>query len=151
MYSLKNGLEFKYDLSEKKFRIAFDFLKRKDLAELPVGWIELGEGVRASVQRYDSFGWDENRFETHEKYFDVQYVIEGMEYCGVCKREELGPVAVAYDEANDIEFYEEPVHSGKVFLNAGDFIVLAPEDAHKPRCAVDKPMPIKKIVVKVPV
>ncbi len=151
MYSLKNGLEYKYDLSEKKFRIAFDFLKRKDLAELPVGWIELGEGVRASVQRYDSFGWDENRFETHEKYFDVQYVIEGMEYCGVCKREELGPVAVAYDEANDIEFYEEPVHSGKVFLNAGDFIVLAPEDAHKPRCAVDKPMPIKKIVVKVPV
>ncbi|MBQ7644476.1 MAG: YhcH/YjgK/YiaL family protein [Spirochaetales bacterium] len=151
MYSLKNGLEFKYDLSEKKFRIAFDFLKRKDLAELPVGWIELGEGVRASVQRYDSFGWDENRFETHEKYFDVQYVIEGMEYCGVCKREELGPVAVAYDEANDIEFYEEPIHSGKVFLNAGDFIVLAPEDAHKPRCAVDKPMPIKKIVVKVPV
>lgn len=151
MYSLKNGLEYKYDLSEKKFRIAFDFLKRKDLAELPVGWIELGEGVRASVQRYNSFGWDENRFETHEKYFDVQYVIEGMEYCGVCKREELGPVAVAYDEANDIEFYEEPVHSGKVFLNAGDFIVLAPEDAHKPRCAVDKPMPIKKIVVKVPV
>ncbi len=151
MYSLKNGLEYKYDLSEKKFRIAFDFLKRKDLAELPVGWIELGEGVRASVQRYDSFGWDENRFETHEKYFDVQYVIEGMEYCGVCKREELGPVAVTYDEANDIEFYEEPVHSGKVFLNAGDFIVLAPEDAHKPRCAVDKPMPIKKIVVKVPV
>ena len=151
MYSLKNGLEFKYDLSEKKFRIAFDFLKRKDLAELPVGWIELGEGVRASVQRYDSFGWDENRFETHEKYFDVQYVIEGMEYCGVCKREELGPVAVAYDEANDIEFYEEPIHSGKVFLNAGDFIVLAPEDAHKPRCAVDKPMPIQKIVVKVPV
>lgn len=151
MYSLKNGLEYKYDLSEKKFRIAFDFLKRKDLAELPVGWIELGEGVRASVQRYDSFGWDENRFETHEKYFDVQYVIEGMEYCGVCKREELGPVAVAYDESNDIEFYEEPVHSGKVFLNAGDFIVLAPEDAHKPRCAVDKPMSIKKIVVKVPV
>lgn len=151
MFSLKNGLEYKYDLSEKKFRIAFDFLKRKDLAELPVGWIELGEGVRASVQRYDSFVWDANKFETHEKYFDVQYVIEGMEYCGVCKREELGPVAVAYDEENDIEFYEEPIHCGKVFLNAGDFIVLAPEDAHKPRCAVDKPIPIKKIVVKVPV
>ncbi len=151
MQSFKNGLEYKYDFSAKKFQIAFDFLKRKDLAELPVGWIELGEGVRASVQRYTSFKWDDNKFETHEKYFDVQYVIDGMEYCGVCKRDELGPVAVPYDEANDIEFYEEPSHCGRVFLNAGDFIVLAPEDAHKPRCAVDRPIPIKKIVVKVPV
>lgn len=151
MFSMKNGLEAKYDFRERKFQIAFDFLKRKDLAELPVGWIELEEGVRASVQRYTSFKWDENRFETHEKYFDVQYVIEGMEYCGVCKREELGDVAVPYDEENDIEFYEEPSNYGKVFLNAGDFIVLAPEDAHKPRCAVDAQIPIKKIVVKVPV
>ncbi len=151
MFSMKNGLEAKYDFKERKFQIAFDFLKRRDLADLPVGWIELEEGVRASVQRYTSFKWDDNRFETHEKYFDVQYVIEGMEYCGVCKREELGKVAVPYDEENDIEFYDEPSHCGRVFLNAGDFIVLAPEDAHKPRCAVDEQIPIKKIVVKVPV
>ncbi|MBP5551794.1 MAG: YhcH/YjgK/YiaL family protein [Spirochaetales bacterium] len=151
MFSTRNGLEYKYDFTERKFRIAFEFLKRTDLADLPEGWIELEEGVRVSVQRYTSFKWDDNRFETHEKYFDVQYVIEGMEFCGVCKREELGPVAVAYDEENDIEFYEEPAFYGKVFLNAGDFIVLAPEDAHKPRCAVDKQIPIKKIVIKVPV
>ena len=151
MYSFRSGLEYKYDFTQKKFRIAFDFLKREDLAQLPVGWIELGEGVKASVQEYDSFPWDANRFETHEKYFDVQYVVSGMEYCGVCKREELGSVAVPYDEANDIEFYDEPSNCGRVFLNAGDFIVLAPEDAHKPRCAVDSPIPIKKIVVKVPV
>ena len=151
MFSFKKGLEYKYDFTQKKFRIAFAFLERADLAQLPVGWIELGEGVRASVQEYDSFLWDANRFETHEKYFDVQYVVSGKECCGVCKREELGPVAVPYDEANDIEFYEEPSNYGRVFLNAGDFIVLAPEDAHKPRCAVDRPIPIKKIVVKVPV
>ncbi|MBO4278405.1 MAG: YhcH/YjgK/YiaL family protein [Spirochaetales bacterium] len=151
MYSFRSGLEYKYDFTQKKFRIAFDFLKREDLAQLPVGWIELGEGVKASVQEYDSFPWDANRFETHEAYFDVQYVVSGMEYVGVCDRRELGPVAVPYDKANDIEFYEEPSNCGKVFLNAGDFIVLAPEDAHKPRCAVDRPIPVKKIVVKVPV
>ena len=151
MYSFRSGLEYKYDFTQKKFRIAFDFLKREDLAQLPVGWIELGEGVKASVQEYDSFPWDANRFETHEDYFDVQYVVSGMEYVGVCDRRELGQVAVPYDKANDIEFYEEPSNCGKVFLNAGDFIVLAPEDAHKPRCAVDRPIPVKKIVVKVPV
>ena len=61
MFSSRNGLEYKYDFTANKFRIAFEFLKRKDLADLPVGWIELGEGVRASVQRYTSFKWDENR------------------------------------------------------------------------------------------
>lgn len=151
MFSVKNGQEYKYDFTAKKFRVAFEFLKRKDLAELPVGWIELEEGVRASIQRYDSFRWNENRFETHERYFDVQYVIEGMELCGVCNRSELGDIAVPYNQENDITFYEEPKHFGTVFLNAGDFIVLGPEDAHKPRCAVSESIPIKKVVIKVPV
>lgn len=150
MFSCKSGLEYKCDFTEKKFRLAFDFLKRKDLADLEPQWIELGEGVRASIQRYDSFAWDANKFETHEKYFDVQYVIEGTEYCGVCSRDGL-KVAVPYNETNDITFYDDPERYGKVLLNAGDFIVLGPEDVHKPRCAAGKAMPIKKVVVKVPV
>ena len=151
MFSVKNGFEYKYDFTARKFRLAFEFLKRKDLTDLPVGWIELEEGVRVSVQRYTSFKWEENRFETHEKYFDVQYVIEGMETCGVCDRSECKTVVIPYDEANDITFYDEPEHYGIVFLNAGDLIVLGPEDAHKPRCMEKKQMQIKKIVVKVPV
>ena len=150
MFTSHIGHEYKYDLSSPQFQVAYEFLKRKDLATLPVGWIELEHGVRASVQRYDSFAWDANKFETHEKYFDVQYVIDGCEICGVCSREGLVE-AVPYDSINDITFYEDPENYSKVFLNAGDFIVLSPEDVHKPRCAAGKSMPIKKIVVKVPV
>ncbi len=151
MFSTRIGCEYKYDLSARKFQLAFDFLKRDGLASLEPQWIELGEGVRASVQRYTSFEWDENRFETHEKYFDVQYVIEGQELCGVCNRAELGPVAAPYSDQNDITFYEDPKNYSTVFLNAGDFIVLGPDDAHKPRCMTDRKMEIKKIVIKVPV
>ena len=151
MYSFKAGQEYKYDFTAPEFRTAFGFLHRTDLADLPVGWIQLDNGVKASIQRYDSFRWDENRFESHEKFFDVQYVIEGMEICGVCDRSECKNVAVPYDEDNDVTFYDEPGHFGTVFLNAGDFIVLAPEDAHKPRCAAGESVPIKKVVVKVPV
>ncbi len=150
MFSTKIGDEYKYDLTESKFRTAFEFLKRKDLAELPVGWIELENGVRASVQRYTSFCDDEVFFESHEKYFDVQYVVEGEEYCGVCSRAGL-VVKTPYSESDDITFYENPVSSGKVLLRAGDFILLAPEDVHKPRLAAAEKMEIKKIVVKVPV
>ncbi len=150
MYSTALGDEYRYDLTAPKFQTAFAFLRRKDLAELPVGWIDLDNGVRVSVQRYTSFNEDEVFFETHEKFFDVQYVIEGMEYCGVCSRDGLA-VRTPYSESDDITFYENPEFSGSVLLRAGDFIVLSPEDAHKPRLAAGKKMEIKKIVVKVPV
>lgn len=151
MVSGETKTAYKYDLTSPKFKTAFSFLERKDLSDLPEGWIELDNGVRASIQHYNSFEWSEGKFETHEKYFDIQYVIEGMEYIGVCERKELGKTVIPYSESEDIEFYEEPKYSSRVFLNAGDYVILAPEDAHKPRTCVDKPIAIKKVVLKVPV
>lgn len=144
------GNEYKYDLTAPKFQTAFAFLKRTDLAELAEGWYELENGVRASVQRYTTFPASELDFETHVDYFDVQYMVSGQEMIGVVNAEGLVS-KVPYDKANDIEFYHEPAFSGVVFLRAGEYIVLAPEDAHKPRCAAGAPMAVNKIVVKVPV
>ena len=150
MFGFSIGKEYKYDFKEPKFQTAFEFLRRNDLAELPVGWIDLDNGVRASIQHYTTYDWEENEFETHEDYFDVQYVVEGMEYVGVCPREGL-VVSKPYDKEKEITFYKEPEESGKVLLRKGDFIVLAPEDAHKPRCNAGNKMAVKKVVVKVPV
>lgn len=135
---------------EKKFEIAMAFLRREDLRELPEGWYELGEGVRASVQRYVSMEKETLSFETHDKFYDVQYVVEGREFVGVCSRKGL-VVKKEYDEENDITFYEEPELSGWVLLEAGEYVVLSPEDVHKPRCLAGEAMPVVKIVVKVPV
>lgn len=125
-------------------------MRRDDLAELPEGWVELGEGVRASVQHYSTSPEQELSFETHERFFDVQYLAEGLEFVGVCTREGL-EVRNPYDEENDVTFYQDPLLAGRVLLRAGDYVVLAPEDAHKPRCAAQAPMAVIKIVVKVPV
>lgn len=138
------------DYSGSRFQRALAFLKREDLAELPEGWIELGDGVRASVQHYTTLPANELLFETHERFFDVQYLVEGTERIGVCARKDLA-VKVLYDMEGDITFYHEPTFSGDVLLCAGDYVVLAPEDAHKPRCIAGQPMKVKKIVVKVPV
>lgn len=144
------GAQCAYERDNSKFQKAFDFLRRDDLAELPEGWVELGEGVRASVQHYSTSPEQELSFETHERFFDVQYLAEGLEFVGVCTREGLN-VKVPYDEGNDVTFYQDPLLAGRVLLRAGDYVVLAPEDAHKPRCAAQAPMAVIKIVVKVPV
>ncbi len=151
MVSFKNGLEYKYDFTSAKFKTAFAFLKRDDLASLPLGWIELENGVRASVQAYSTINPDEGSYETHEKYFDIQYVVSGKEYCGVTTRDAL-TVKKPYDVAGDITFYNEPCkNESLVYLEDGDYIILMPEDAHKPRLIAGEKMEIKKIVIKVPV
>ena len=60
-------------------------------------------------------------------------------------------VKTPYSEEKDIVFYEDPAVDGSVLLQAGEYVVLAPEDAHKPRCAAGECAPVKKIVLKVPV
>ncbi len=150
MYQAFLPHEYRYDLSEPKFQTAFDFLRREDLGRLPEGWLELEHGVRASVQRYVTSPAAELDFETHEKYFDVQYMVDGMEQVGIADARDLVN-KIPYDPENDIAFFHDPEASGAALLRAGDFVVLSPQDAHKPRCAAGAPMAVNKIVVKVPV
>ena len=49
----------------------------------------------------------------------------------------------------DVLFFKTPDIYGHVILHPGEFIVVAPEDAHMPGCCVDKPEYAKKVVVKV--
>ena len=144
------GNEYKYDLTNPAFKTAFAFLHRDDLGTLPEGWIELGNGARASVQHYTTMDPATLSFETHEKFFDIQYLVEGIELLGICTRQGL-VVKTPYDTENDVTFYEDPDYAGQVLLRGGDYVVFAPEDAHKPRCLAGSPLAVKKIVVKVPV
>lgn len=140
----------RYDYSEKKFSVAFDFLKRKDLKTLPEGTIELGEGVRASIQRYETIVHEEASFETHDKYFDIQYMIEGNEKVLVCDRNSLID-KTEYNEDSDTTLYLDPECSSEICLSTCSYLILSPEDAHKPRCMISCSAPVRKVVIKIPV
>lgn len=139
----------KYNYLEEKFLCAYEWLQKTDLLSIKAGsYPIMGNDVVANVQEYTTFPSDEGYFETHERFFDIQYMVSGIERFGICKRE--GLVVRSTDKANDLILYEEPECSGNVILTPGDLVVVAPEDAHKPRCqAGEKPCAVKKVVVKV--
>lgn len=138
----------KYNYLEERFTCAYKWLAETDIKSLPVGSYSIkGDSVVANVQEYTTFPAGQGLFETHEKYFDIQFMVAGKEQFGVCKRD--GLVVKERNEASDLIFYEEPEFSGSVFLEKGDLIVVAPEDAHKPRCQAGEPCAVKKVVVKV--
>lgn len=149
MFFAPLDLATKYNYLDDKFRAAYKWLAETDLDHTPVGSYPVCDGVTANVQEYDTFPASEGSFETHDAYFDIQYVISGKEQFGYCKRE--GLVLKQDVPENDVKFYEEPALSGSVLLLPGDLIVVAPEDAHKPRCAAGAPEFVRKVVVKVKV
>lgn len=141
----------KYNFLSEKFKKAFQFLRTQDLNALPVGVTEIeGKEIFANVQEYMTMPWEACAFEAHDQYFDIQYVVYGKELFGYAKREGLRE-AVPYDSENDLLFLEEPENSGSILLEAGDFAVVPPEDAHKPRCMAGESCKVRKIVLKVKV
>lgn len=147
MYATKLNLAEKYNYLEEKFTAAYKWLAETDILSLSAGAYPICDGVTANVQEYTTMDPAVCYFETHDKYFDIQYVASGMEQFGICNREGL-KVRETIAE-NDLVFYEEPENSGSILLTPGDFVVVAPEDAHKPRCIAGQPCEVKKVVVKV--
>ena len=152
MLTTNISLAEKYDYLDEKFQKAFAFLRTVDLAALPLGNTPIdGDDVFANVQAYDTLPDADAPFESHDRYFDLQYVVSGVERFGYALRAACTP-NMDYDAARDLTFYAEPAESGSVVLHAGDFAIVPPEDAHAPRRRVtDTAVPVKKIVVKVKV
>ena len=143
------SMHHRYDLSSPAFEAAFSFLRRSDLTELDEGEYPVYPGVTAYVQRYTTSPAEALDFETHNKYFDIQYVVSGLEAIGVIPRRCLSE-QTPYDSARDIQYWHEPDFAGSVVLYPGDYAVLPPEMAHKPRISLGEDRPVRKVVIKVP-
>jgi biofilm protein TabA len=133
-------------------RRALAFLARADLADLPDGRVAIdGEQTFALVQRYTTVQTDAPRFEVHRRYCDVQFVVSGRETIGWASLARLH-VTQPYDAAQEACFGTVAAADVTgVRLDAGQLVVLYPEDAHAPKLAAGGPSPVHKIVVKVAV
>jgi YhcH/YjgK/YiaL family protein len=113
--------------------------------------VELDCGIKGYFQKYQTKSLTDLNFETHNNFFDIQFVVEGNEYIGIDKKNNLKEL-VPYDKDKDISFYNKPAKFSKVLLRQGDFAIVDPEDAHMPalETAIDVKTIVKKIVFKVP-
>lgn len=134
---------------------ALDFLAETDFSALPDGRCDIdGDEVFANVQEYETEPAEERRYEAHRRYYDIQFVVAGSEALWYAPLETLAPEG-PFDEEGDGGLYapEEGAPESEIVLRPGDLAVVAPEDAHKPRCIPSadgsRPQHVRKIVVKV--
>jgi YhcH/YjgK/YiaL family protein len=127
---------------------ALSYLARSDLARLSNGKQEIdGDRLYAVVQRYQGKPTSAARWEYHQKYLDLQFVVAGDELMGYAPWDERLPVEVPYDPAKDAGFMSA---SGVLLpVSAGMFAVFAPRELHAPGLATNPTKPdVFKIVVK---
>jgi len=124
-----------------------EFLRITDLSRLAIGRHPLdGEKLFAIVDEYRTRPASQCRLEAHQRYHDIQHIIAGRERIGYAP---LGRVRLAegYDAARDVAFYDGEYDM--LTLDAGMFAIFAPHDAHAPQMMMERPEPVRKIVVKV--
>lgn len=131
------------------FSSVIEFINSHDLSHLPLGRVNLDNGVYAVISEYPTQDIKGKFLECHKRYIDIQIMAQGAEQIGICGKNECQTIA-EYDEEKDYEKLE-----GKfdlITLKSGYFTIFFPQDAHAPGLKIGHTAPtVKKVVFKVPV
>ena len=128
---------------------AYDFIVNK--AEgAAVGKYDLVNGAYVSVQEYTTKARSEAKYEAHKKFIDIQMILSGKELIAVSPIEKM-TISDEYNEEKDFMLFHHNDECTDYVLEAGEFLILYPQDVHMPGVCVNEKSPVRKIVVKVPV
>lgn len=89
-----------------------------------------------------------NLFETHQKYIDIQIVINGAENYGVLLSDKNLEVIDPFDVEKDFGTFKKEPHT--IFtITPEDFIIFFTNEPHMPGLKVKEKSFIKKVVYKI--
>ena len=126
---------------------AFEWIKNTNFDELEAGAYEIdGKKVVGLVQEYETS--HNPPWETHDFHIDVQFLHKGEELIGYYPRIEEMVKDGEYNRENDYDLYED-IEGDYITLKDDVIMILFPQDGHVPRKAVNEPMAVKKVIVKV--
>lgn len=126
------------------------FLKQV-IPNMKSGAYDINPRVKAIVSEYTTKEVNDLGYEAHRVYIDIQYLIVGEEKICCLPLEYLKEIK-PYNKEKDAAFYEATnIKPQELLLGHGYFAILFPQDGHMPQLYVDKPMKVKKVVLKVKV
>lgn len=144
----KRSFAIHYYKNPKHWKQAFEFLAGADLKKMPLGKQELeGKHLFVALDEYTTKDKQDTKYESHKKYIDIQYIIEGEELMGLSTLDKL-ETTDPYNPESDLAFY---AYEGGDYIKCtpANFVIFFPEDAHRPMMKATKNSTVKKIVVKI--
>lgn len=137
-----------YQTLNTGFAKAIEFLSRPDLKELPVDTYEIdGKRIYAMISKDSGRKKEDALLEAHEKYVDIQVVLDGTDTMGWKPKSACQHPTSDYDSEKDvILFKDEP--DAWLATGSGAFAIFFPEDAHMPLISSGQ---LHKVVIKIAV
>ena len=150
IYPEVDAVEFKkqYDGNKATWDKVFKFLSDSGkLATLAPGKYPIdGKNAYASITYAPSKTFETSKWESHRKYIDLQYIINGEEKIGVVPVSKAA-VTEPYNEAKDVAHYSA---DGAYYVaTPKEFFLFFPADVHRPGIKIDGYDNVKKLVIKI--
>ena len=147
----RNELAVSYFRNKERWDRAFTFLKNGDLSKLEMKRYDIdNNNLYTTISEYFTKNEADARFEVHQKYIDIQYVISGTEKMTTAPLSMKNEILVPYDSAKDVEFMTV-TQSADHIATPGRFFIFFPSDIHRPSVKVGENSQVRKVVVKVKV
>ena len=141
----------RYTSLSPRFATAFEFLKKLP-PDAALGRHEIdGDDCFALVQTYNTKSPALAKFEAHRKYIDIQFIQAGREALYWSPLSALTETTKPYVDEKDVAFFATPARFTAVNLQAGEFAIFFPEDAHAPGIEFEASAEVRKVVIKVSV
>lgn len=144
--TIENSNLYPYGAAWKK---AFEFLENLT-SQSSEGRFEIqGDQIFARIMSYETKKQEDAILETHQRYVDIQAILEGGECLEWYPSEGL-TTKIPYNDTKDAEFYIRPETAPvQIKLYPGTFVTLFPQDAHMPSLEINNTSElIKKVVIK---
>ncbi len=133
----------KYQFSKNIVSFLDEIKHTKEISELDLPF-------KAIPLNYNTKEFDLTKFENHQKYIDIHYIIKGKELIGITKIDKLKP-NVDYDEEIDYQLFDGKTIEDTIVLSEGEFLLLFPHEPHVTGGMVNNQVSaVEKIVFKVP-
>lgn len=129
---------------------ALNYLHDNDFSKKNTGRYEIdGDKMFAIVVDLTTVAFANQKPESHKKYIDVQYIVQGSTIMGVTRDAGVHPIVESLDD-KDCYYYDKVDNELQLVMSKGDFAVFFPFDIHRPDCQYDQNADaIRKVVVKV--
>ncbi len=147
IYDKIDNLDIYAGISED-IRLGLEWLRDVN-SDIEKGVYELSPRVKAIVSEYTTKEVNENGYEAHREYIDIQYLLSGNEVIYCLPLEYLKEIK-AYNSEIDASFHVESGETPQeLLLGNGYFAIFYPQDGHEPGMCVGEAEEVKKVVVKV--
>lgn len=136
-----------YKYNKELWDKSFEFLKTNNLDTISPGRYVIDEGnVTAFISEGEPNRLEQIKWETHDNFTDLQYIVLGKTLMGVASRSE-GSVTEPYDSSRDVTFYD--VEGDFYKSDSESFFLFFPTDIHRPAVRIEDYNEIKRVLIKI--